>query len=184
MSLWSQSGSCSLGGPRNVCLPLSKEREQNIPPNLKLLQQWALFHCLDAGDFRATYFRSSTVSGSFLFSFLQSSWLHGSFMVTKRLLPLTLHAYTTAWESRKKGSLLSSWLTLLVTVDWQVYGHMWHSELTNMDSALVTFQNHRISESPSPVSIWCLHPFYWIQGTLLYTSFLSHYSISLGTVII
>ena len=52
-----------------------------------------------------------------LFSFLQSSWLHGSFMVTKRLLPLTLHAYTTAWESRKKGSLLSSWLTLLVTVD-------------------------------------------------------------------
>lgn len=56
-------------------------------------------------------------SARLLLSLLQSSWLRGSFMVTKGLLLRTLHAYPTACESRKKGGLLGSWLTLLVTVD-------------------------------------------------------------------
>ena len=50
-----------------------------------------------------------------LFSLPHFSWLCGNFMVTKGLPLPILHAYTAACESRKKGNLLGSQLTLLVT---------------------------------------------------------------------
>ena len=98
-----------------MCLPTSRERAK-YTTQLKVASTMRFISLSRCRRFQGHLIQQLN-SGRLLFSLLQSSWLHGSFMVTKGLPLLTLHAYTPACESRKKGSLLGSWLTLLVTIN-------------------------------------------------------------------